>query len=592
MSRTTSNIEMTSGLMFRLLPAQVLLAMVGAINGLVSSYFASNYVGIEAMGAVGLYLPLNLLVTAVGTVLIGGSSILCGRHLGEDHVGRIQNVFSLTIIASSVLALLFTALFLVMGIFDLTSPLTQDAAVRPIFNTYLIGQALGIVPLMLGNSLAMFLSLENRGRRALVASIAYAVANVVLNYVLVGIMGLEAIGLALAGSLGLWVFLAVQAEAFMTGRSMFSLRVRGLSWREVSEIARIGLPGAAGNIYLTLRGLVVNHVLEASAGSMAISAFAASNSLLNIVWAIPAGMLAVSRMVISVSVGEEDRQTLTDVFRVMFLRFIPLMLVIDAGVMALAQPLAGIFFSVSSGPVYAMTAWGFRLLPLCMPFSIICMHFTCYAQVSNKQGLVHVLALLDGVVCVAAFSFVLAPTMGIIGVYVANILNGVVTTFVIVAYAFMKNRRPPRTMDELLVIPEDFGAPDADRLDVSVKDIEGVALVSDKVWDFCREHGMSERVAYFSALAMEEMAGNVVSHGFMKDSRRHSVDIRVVHKGETIILRIKDDCVPFDPSERLSQTDPDDRLRNVGIRLVFRMADDVQYQNVLGMNVLTIRMGS
>lgn len=147
-------------------------------------------------------------------------------------------------------------------------------------------------------------------------------------------------------------------------------------------------------------------------------------------------------------------------------------------------------------------------------------------------------------------------------------------------------------MDELLVIPEDFGAPDADRLDVSVKDIEGVALVSDKVWDFCREHGMSERVAYFSALAMEEMAGNVVSHGFMKDSRRHSVDIRVVHKGETIILRIKDGCVPFDPSERLSQTDPDDRLRNVGIRLVFRMADDVQYQNVLGMNVLTIRMGS
>lgn len=424
------------------------------------------------------------------------------------------------------------------------------------------------------------------------ASIAYAVANVVLNYVLVGIMGLEAMGLALAGSLGLWVFLAAQMPAFVSGRSMFRLRVRGLSWREVSEIARIGLPGAAGNIHLTLRGLVVNHVLEVSAGSMAISAFAASNSLLNLFWAIPAGMLAVSRMVISVSVGEQDRQTLADVFRVMFQRFIPLMLVFVVGLIACARPLAAIFFTASLGPVFDMTAWGFRLLPLCMPLSIICMHFTCYGQVSNKQGLVHLLALLDGVVCVAAFSVVLAPTIGIIGVYVANILNGVVTTIVIFAYALLKNRRLPRNMDELLVIPEDFGAPESDRLDVSVKDIEGVALVSDKVWDFCRERGMSERIAYFSALALEEMAGNVVSHGFTKDSRRHSVDIRVVHKGETIILRIKDDCVPFDPSERLSRADPEDRLKNAGIRLVFRMAKDVQYQNVLGMNVLTIRMGA
>ena len=30
---------------------------------------------------------------------------------------------------------------------------------------------------------------------------------------------------------------------------------------------------------------------------------------------------------------------------------------------------------------------------------------------------------------------------------------------------------------------------------------------------------------------MEEMAGNVVRHGFSKDNKRHSADIRVVHKG-------------------------------------------------------------
>ena len=34
----------------------------------------------------------------------------------------------------------------------------------------------------------------------------------------------------------------------------------------------------------------------------------------------------------------------------------------------------------------------------------------------------------------------------------------------------------------------------------------------------------------------------------------------------------------------------DDEGRNVGIRMVYRMAADVSYQNLLGMNVLTMRI--
>ncbi len=45
---------MVRKLLFRLLPVQVLLGVVGAVNGFVSGYFATNFVGIEAMSAVGL----------------------------------------------------------------------------------------------------------------------------------------------------------------------------------------------------------------------------------------------------------------------------------------------------------------------------------------------------------------------------------------------------------------------------------------------------------------------------------------------------------------------------------------------------------
>jgi len=34
----------------------------------------------------------------------------------------------------------------------------------------------------------------------------------------------------------------------------------------------------------------------------------------------------------------------------------------------------------------------------------------------------------------------------------------------------------------------------------------------------------------------------------------------------------------------------DDGFRNIGIRIVFGMARDVQYQNILGLNTLLIRI--
>ena len=86
-----ANAKMITRLLFRLLPVQVLLAVVGAVNGIVSSFFASNYVGIDAMGAVGLYSPLSMLLGAISTMLVGGSMILCGKYLGRNDTIRPRN---------------------------------------------------------------------------------------------------------------------------------------------------------------------------------------------------------------------------------------------------------------------------------------------------------------------------------------------------------------------------------------------------------------------------------------------------------------------------------------------------------------------
>lgn len=106
--------------------------------------------------------------------------------------------------------------------------------------------------------------------------------------------------------------------------------------------------------------------------------------------------------------------------------------------------------------------------------------------------------------------------------------------------------------------------------------------------NFCLEKGIDERRAYLAGLSMEEMAGNIVEHGFTKDTKDHSIDIRVVHKDDNIILRIKDDCIPFDPKDRNRITEGDDPTKNMGIRMIYRIMNDITYENLLGLNVLTI----
>lgn len=590
MKKNNSGMQLISNLYFRLLPIQILLAVVSAVNGLVSGLFGSNFVGSGVMTAIGLYGPILMFINAVSIVFVGGSQIICGKLMGRNETDRMQEIFSLDLLAVTGFSVLMIVILLLGALTGLTRIFAADPATREILNRYILGQVIGLAPMLLGQQLAAFLSLENKSGRTTAASLVCVGANVLLNFVFVVVLKMAEFGLALASSLGMWAFFGVQAAYYLTGKSFFKLNFSRTGLGNIGEIIRMGYPGALSNLYQTIRGFIVNGLITAYVGNAGLSAFAASDSVLRLFWTVPVGMVAVARMLMSVSIGEEDRKSLTDVMRVGMYKCIPLMCAISAVIIALGVPLTGLFYRDAAAPVYGMTVMAFRLLPICMPLSIVCMFFTCYAQASGKSVLVHILSVLDGVICVSGFSALLVPSMKMNGVYLANILNGVVCGLVPVFYSWIVRKQFPRDMEQLMVVPDDFGADESQRIDISVTEMTEVTSVSQQVIDFCKERGIDGRRAYFAGLFLEEMAGNVVAHGFGKDRKEHSVDIRVVHKGDDMILRIRDDCVPFDPAERRNIADPSDKMKGAGIRLVYKAAKDIHYQNMLGLNVLTIRI--
>ena len=514
MRKRTSDGAMLSKQFYRLLPIQILLCLIGAVNGIVSSLFASNYIGAEALSAVALYNPINLFVTAVSTMLVGGAQILCGKYMGQNQVDNTRGVFTLDMVLSGIISAVIIAVMVLGALTGATRVFTADPTVLHIFNQYLLGMAIGIAPLMFGNQFAAFLSLENKTRLTIAASIIYIAANVVLNFVFVGVMHMGAFGLALASSLGLWIYFAVQGQYFLSGKSLMRFDRGQMRWSLAGKIAGIGIPGAASNAYQAVRGVIVNLLIVNFVGEIGLSAFGAGESVLRLFWAVPSGMAAVLRMLMSVSYGEEDRKSLCEEMRIGLIQCPLVQLAISCGIIALAVPFTHMFFRDPSAPVYDMTVWYFRLLPLCMPLSVIYLHFVTHAQVAGKQLFVHIMSLLDGVVCVSLFSLLLIKPLGMKGVYIASTLNGLVTLAVAVLWAWAKKKRFPRRMDELMAMDDDFGAPEDARLDMSVRSDAQVAGLSEQVQQFCLNRGVDARRSYLAGLFLEEMAGNVVDHGF------------------------------------------------------------------------------
>lgn len=185
MKQTASPSSVTTKLCFLLLPVQILLAVIGTVNGIVNSLFASNYIGQDAMSAVGLFAPISMFIGAVSTMLLGGSQILSAEYKGKNQVTRTQEIFSLDMILSFAFSVLAAVLLAAAGAFDLTGRFTYEPGVRVFFNQYLLGMSLSVLPQVLGQQLSGFLSLENQTRRTLTASIVYILVNPVFNYIFI-----------------------------------------------------------------------------------------------------------------------------------------------------------------------------------------------------------------------------------------------------------------------------------------------------------------------------------------------------------------------------------------------------------------------
>ena len=581
--------EILSELFFRLLPVQVGLVAMESINAIVDGVVASRFIDPATVGVIGLYYTVLRILEAIGSLLLSGSAVLCGRYLGAGKLERTRGVCSLSVTAAFLVGALLTTLSFAVPE-RIAVLLGADANLAGALSGYVKGYGVGILPQLLGQQFAACLQLERRDRRGRLGILVMIVCNAVLDLLFVIEWKMGTFGLALATSVSNWAYFAVTASYYLTDRAQLKPAWALIDWRELAQIVKIGFPAAVLVACLAARSLVLNRLLLAHAGENGLSALSAFNMVCSLILAVAIGTGATVRMLSSVFIGEENREGLRSLMRIVFTQVMPLVVVLTAAVVLLAPVLAGIFFPDRASTVFRLTRQLLVIYGCFIPLMLICIVYSSYAQAAGHLLYVHAVSVFDGFFGVVIPALLLAPRFGALGVWSAFAISILITASITLAYILIRSKKWPGCADEWLLLEPAFGR--SEHLVMTLRNMDEVMQSSGQIEAFCLARGLPLKISMHAGLCVEEMGGNIVQHGFHADRRPHSIEVRVVLRDGGVILIIKDDCIPFNPKEwyEITRPDSDDLLANLGIRTVLGLAEEVNYQNLLGLNVLMIQL--
>lgn len=116
--------------------------------------------------------------------------------------------------------------------------------------------------------------------------------------------------------------------------------------------------------------------------------------------------------------------------------------------------------------------------------------------------------------------------------------------------------------------------------------------MAGKVEEFAQANQLPAQIAFQINLCLEELITNTISYGY-PEGGEHEIMVDMVLQEEMLIITIHDDGLAFNP---LAHAEPDlnmniaDRpIGGLGIHLVRKMMDAIEYRHQAGKNVLVMK---
>ena len=579
------NNKIVKNLFLGSLLTMILAASVSLLGMIIDGVVISRFLGYSAMSAYGIVSPLFVLLSAISGILGSGTQTKCGRAVGKGNYNEAENIFSTGIIS----AIAISAILIVsLGAFSdqiaaILGAAGKAAELAPDVKAYLYGLLPAIPFMCLTTILSSMMYIEGNKKLTLKATSVSCIVNVSGDLLCALVIHNGMFGMAIATSCSYVVSTAVLLTHYRKPPIIkFGLQKFGFSY--FTQIVSTGLPQAINRACNMLRSVVLNHLLLAISTSVAVAAFSIRTNINNLYSSIAIGIGMSTLVIGSLFFGEEDKDNLKALFKMAIKWGFGINAVICTIICIFANPLVAIY--TSDPEVAPMAVMSLILYAISVPLYTVVTVFTNYYQAIGKKLVTNILCTLDNFAYVCLAALVLGNLIGVNGVWASFLVCEICTLITIYIFTWVECGHMPRCLEDFMILPEDFVDNKDDSYRVSCEDLESVIKCSNEIKEFLMDHGVDETRSGQISLFVEELGTNIIRWGF-KD-KKNAIDIYMTKKAGKWTLCVRDNCSKFDPQKWYEIHKNENE--NLGIKIVFGLAEDIKYSSALNLNSVIIRI--
>jgi len=564
-----------------LLSVQMFSYITSSLSGIVNGIIIGRYLSNIDMIALGFVSPIAQIVTMFSTIISVGARIVCGNYIGRGDIKKINYTFTVSILSLTVFGLLVTFVGLTSSVTIAKAIASADA----IENTalYIRGLCIGMIPTVLIPCLLVFLQMRNQNTYALLSTLLLAVVNMSLSLLAMKYIHIDIFGVGLVTSISQYITLLFIVIRFFMVKSLPRLQLS--KDRILKNVLLYGLPSAVSGTLYGLRNSILIKLAANVYGQAATNAVSILNTSCGPFDAINIGVGATALMLASIYIGEKDYDSLISLSKIAC-KIGMILALSKVGLIYMFADKMALLFGATSGLAKQLTIDLYVAYSLCMPFNILTSVLMNTYQSFGKITYCNILLVLTAFVMPLSFAYLGTSIIGVNSIWYCYVFSEIAILLVLYIVACIKKNKVIMNIDGLLILDNinDKGK----HINISIKTIDEVVDVSKKVQNYCISENIDKQKSYISGLCLEEIATNIIEHGFSKSKKKNNeIDIYVDTDNGEVNIRIKDNAVPFDPHIKITDDDP---ATNIGIKMVSKLAKEMKYQNDFGINVLSIRI--
>lgn len=565
-------------------------SQIGA--GFIDGIVISRFLGPEAMAAEGIVHPIFSIMGIISGMLAVGMQVRCTQLIGRGDQKNLSRFFSVTVYVGAVICLIMTALILIFAkpFVSLLGASRNGAELLMPASRYLIGIGIGILPLIMTAILAPAFQLDSGRKTIQTGAIIEAIADITLDILAVK-LGFGIIGVGAATAIASYINLLYQCTHFLKKDCMLHFVRPNVSIREFLHMISFGGDRAFRRLFNTLRPIVLNTFIIAYGGTLAMSALSVRNNFSNFVEIFGAGIASAVGLLIGLYFGEVNDEGIVAVIGRKN-RAIAAYCGSVCVLLFLFAPYVARLYVSDDTELYNMVIFAIRMLALQNPLQALIESRIKYLQAIQRKFNTNLLNFLAQLVFVLLSALVLGNLFGVYGILACFTVSDMLTLIAIVVFYAIKCHKPIPSKRDLLALSAEFNLAPGDVISLDISNMKEVSLASQQIRMFCKGHNVDHRTAYYAALCFEELASNVVEHGFPNNNSEHPIiDLRIVITDNKFVIRMRDDCPHYDIIKAIAVANAEgaDLSQNIGIRIVSGLASDINYMHAFETNSLIIR---